>query len=49
MTLINIWTINNSIIEAIKAIIALDPETTVTYDNESSLSEADIKVWEHKM
>lgn len=43
MTSINIQTTNSNIIEAIKAIIALDPETIITYENEPSLSEADQK------
>ncbi|RAZ57439.1 hypothetical protein [Campylobacter hyointestinalis] len=43
MTSINIQTANSSIIDAIKAIIALDPETTISYDDEPSLSAADIR------
>lgn len=41
ITSINIQTANHSIIEAIRAITALDPETTITYDNEDYLSQAD--------
>ena len=41
ITSINIQTANHSIVEAIRAIIALDPETTITYDNEDYLSQAD--------
>ena len=43
MTSMNIQTSNDSIVEAIRAIIALDPETVVTYDDEPSLSAADQK------
>ena len=43
ITSINIQTANHSIIEAIRAIIALDPETTITYDNEDYLSQADLQ------
>ena len=39
----NIQTSNDSIVEAIRAIIALDPETVITYDDEPSLSAADQK------
>ena len=43
MTSMNIQTSNDSIVEAIRAIIALDPETVITYDDETSLSAADQK------
>lgn len=43
MTSINIQTSNNSVIDAIKAISALDPETTIMTYDEPSLSEADQK------
>ena len=43
MTSINIQTANNSVIDAIKAISALDPETTIITYDEPSLSEADQK------
>lgn len=43
MTLMNIQTSNDSIVEAIRAIIALDPEAIITYENEPSLSAADQK------
>jgi hypothetical protein len=43
MTSMNIQTSNDSIVEAIRAIIALDPETVITYDDEPSLSAADQK------
>ena len=39
----NIQTSNDSIVEAIRAIIALDPEAVITYDDELSLSAADQK------
>ena len=39
----NIQTSNDSIVEAIRAIIALDPETVITYDDEPKLSAADQK------
>lgn len=41
MTSISIQTSNSGIIDAIRAIIALDPEATIAYDDEPSLSEAD--------
>lgn len=43
MTSMNIQTSNNSIVEAIRAIIALDPEAVITYEDEPSLSAADQK------
>ena len=43
MTSINIQTANSSVIDAIKAISALDPETTIITCDEPSLSEADQK------
>lgn len=43
MTSINIQTTNSSVIDAIKAISALDPETTIITYDEPSLSEADQK------
>lgn len=43
MTSMNIQTSNDSIVEAIRAIIALDPETVITYDDEPNLSAADQK------
>jgi hypothetical protein len=43
MTSMNIQTSNDSIVEAIRAIIALDPETVITYDDEPKLSAADQK------
>lgn len=43
MTSMNIQTSNDSIVEAIRAIIALDPETVITYNDEPSLSAADQK------
>lgn len=43
MTSINIQTSNNNIVAAIKALLALDPEAIITYDNEDCLSEADQK------
>lgn len=43
MTSMNIQTSNNSIVEAIRAIIALDPEAVITYDDEPKLSAADQK------
>ena len=43
MTSINIQTANSSVIDAIKAISALDPETTIITYDEPSLSEADQK------
>ena len=43
MTSMNIQTSNDSIVEAIRAIIALDPEAVITYDDELSLSAADQK------
>ena len=43
MTSMNIQTSNDSIVEAIRAIIALDPEAVITYDDEPSLSAADQK------
>jgi len=39
----NIQTANDSIIEAIKAIVALDPETILSYDDDGYLDEADQK------
>ena len=39
----NIQTSNDSIVEAIRAIIALDPKAVITYENEPSLSAADQK------
>lgn len=39
----NIQTSNDSIVEAIRAIIALDPETVITYEDEPKLSAADQK------
>lgn len=43
MTSMNIQTSNDSIVEAIRAIIALDPEAVITYEDEPSLSAADQK------
>ena len=43
MTSMNIQTSNDSIVEAIRAIIALDPKAVITYENEPSLSAADQK------
>ena len=43
MTSMNIQTSNDSIVQAIRAIIALDPESVITYDDEPSLSAADQK------
>ena len=43
MTSMNIQTANDSIIEAIKAIVALDPETILYYDDDGYLDEADQK------
>lgn len=43
MTSMNIQTSNDSIVEAIRAIIALDPETVITYEDEPKLSAADQK------
>ena len=43
MTSINIQTSNDSIVEAIRAIIALDPEAVITYEDEPKLSAADQK------
>ena len=43
MTSMNIQTSNDSIVEAIRAIIARDPEAVITYDDEPSLSAADQK------
>ena len=43
MTSMNIQTSNDSIVEAIRAIIALDPEAVITYENEPKLSAADQK------
>lgn len=43
MTSMNIQTSNNSIVEAIRAIIALDPEAVITYEDEPKLSAADQK------
>ena len=43
MTSMNIQTANDSIIEAIKAIVALDPETILSYDDDGYLNEADQK------
>ena len=43
MTSMNIQTANDSIIEAIKAIVALDPETILSYDDDGYLDEADQK------
>ena len=39
----NIQTSNDSIVEAIRAIIALDPEAVITYEDEPKLSAADQK------
>ena len=39
----NIQTSNDSIVEAIRAIIALDPEAVITYQDEPKLSAADQK------
>lgn len=41
MTSINIQTANSKLINAIGAVIALDPEAIITYEDEPSLSEAD--------
>lgn len=43
MTSMNIQTSNDSIVEAIRAIIALDPKAVITYDDEPKLSAADQK------
>lgn len=43
MTSMNIQTSNDSIVEAIRAIIALDPEAVITYGDEPKLSAADQK------
>ncbi len=43
MTSMNIQTSNDSIVEAIRAIIALDPEAVITYQDEPKLSAADQK------
>ena len=43
MTSMNIQTANDSVIEAIKAIVALDPETILSYDDDGYLDEADQK------
>lgn len=43
MTSMNIQTSNDSIVEAIRAIIALDPEAVITYEDEPNLSAADQK------
>ena len=43
MTSMNIQTTNDSIVEAIKAIVALDPETILSYDDDGYLDEADQK------
>lgn len=43
MTSMNIQTANDSIVEAIKAIVALDPETILSYDDDGYLDEADQK------
>jgi hypothetical protein len=43
MTSMNIQTSNDSIVEAIRAIIALDPEAVITYEDEPNLSTADQK------
>ena len=43
MTSMNIQTSNDSIVEAIRAIIALDPEAVITYEDEPKLSAADQK------
>ena len=43
MTSMNIQTANDSVIEAIKAIVALDPETILSYDEDAYLNEADQK------
>ena len=43
MTSINIQTANSSVIDAIKAISALDPKTTIITYDEPSLSAADQK------
>ena len=39
----NIQTANDSVIEAIKAIVALDPETILSCDDDGYLNEADQK------
>ncbi|QKG30309.1 hypothetical protein [Campylobacter sp. RM16187] len=43
VTSINIQTSNSDTVAAIKALLALDPEAIMTYENEPSLSEADQK------
>ena len=43
MTSMNIQTANDSIVEAIKAIVALDPETILSYDDDGYLDEVDQK------
>lgn len=43
MTSMNIQTSNDSIVEAIRAIIALDPEAVITYEDEPKLSATDQK------
>ncbi|WP_172202173.1 hypothetical protein [Campylobacter sp. RM16188] len=43
VTSINIRTSNSDTVAAIKALLALDPEAIMTYENEPSLSEADQK------
>ena len=43
MTSMNIHTANDSIVEAIKAIVALDPETILSYDDDGYLDEVDQK------
>ena len=43
MTSMNIQTSNDSIVEAIRAIIALDSEAVITYEDEPKLSVADQK------
>lgn len=43
MTSINIITDNNNLIEAIKAILQLDPKAKITYDDLGGLSLADAK------
>lgn len=43
VTSINIRTSNSDTVAAIKALLVLDPEAIMTYENEPSLSEADQK------
>ena len=44
MTSMNIQTANDSIVEAIKAIVALDPETILSYDDDGYLDEFDLEM-----